>query len=62
MHSRREDAFKEGHFSKKRTDRQTYYVLYNIDLDQIICQLTSLVQLFKIMTRDSKQVGSIYRS
>ncbi len=31
-HSRREDAFKEGNFSKKCTNRQTYYVLYNIDL------------------------------
>ena len=57
MHLRREIFQKSAHH-----DRQTYYVLYNIDLDQIICQLTSLVQLFKIMTRDSKQVGSIYRS
>ena len=32
MHSRREDAFKEGHFQKSgQTDTQTYFVFYNID-------------------------------
>ena len=51
-----EEAFKEGRciqggtFFKKRTHRQTYYVLYNIDLTILLCGHDGMNLLEKKLT------------